>query len=117
MSHTVTPSHFVSHGIDCAGKLFLPDNIERPPVVVMGHGLGAQQDFRLPAFAQRFATLSCYRGASETEFCSYQSNIFAIFVSFYEPLYPPGWRSKSPASNSLTPPPTSPTRPPLVCEG
>ena len=55
MSHTVTPSHFVSHGVDCAGKLFLPDSIERPPVVVMGHGLGAQQDFRLPAFAQRFA--------------------------------------------------------------
>ena len=55
MPHTVTPSHFLSHGIDCAGKLFLPDNIERPPVVVMGHGLGAQQDFRLPAFAERFA--------------------------------------------------------------
>ena len=46
--------HFDSQGLDCAGKLFLPDGIERPPVVVMGHGLGAQQDFRLPAFAERF---------------------------------------------------------------
>ena len=55
MPHTVTSSHFSSHGTDCAGNLFLPDNAERPPVVVMGHGLGAQQDFRLPAFAQRFA--------------------------------------------------------------
>ena len=55
MSHTVEPSHFPSHGTDCAGKLFLPHGIERPPVVVMGHGLGAQQDFRLPAFAERFA--------------------------------------------------------------
>ncbi len=51
---TIEPSHFDSHGLDCAGKLFLPDGIERPPVVVMGHGLGGQQDFRLPAFAERF---------------------------------------------------------------
>jgi fermentation-respiration switch protein FrsA (DUF1100 family) len=49
--------HFDSQGLDCAGKLFLPDGIERPPVVVMGHGLGAQQDFRLPAFAERFVQL------------------------------------------------------------
>ena len=54
MSHTVTPSQFLSHGTECVGKLFLPDDVERPPVVVMGHGLGAQQDFRLPAFAERF---------------------------------------------------------------
>ena len=48
-------SHFDSHGLDCAGKLFLPDGVDRPPVVIMGHGLGGQQDFRLPAFANYFA--------------------------------------------------------------
>jgi dipeptidyl aminopeptidase/acylaminoacyl peptidase len=54
MPATITDSHFDSHGTDCAGKLFLPQTDDRPPVVVMGHGLGAQQDFRLPAFAERF---------------------------------------------------------------
>lgn len=54
MTATITASHFQSAGTDCAGKLFLPPGSERPPVVVMGHGLGAQQDFRLPAFAERF---------------------------------------------------------------
>lgn len=53
MTRTLT-SNFLSHGTECAGKLFLPDSSELPPVVVMGHGLGAQQDFRLPAFAERF---------------------------------------------------------------
>ncbi len=51
----VTTSHFSSGGQSCAGHLYLPDGVDRPPVVVMGHGLGAQQDFRLPAFAARFA--------------------------------------------------------------
>ena len=55
MAVLVSQSLFDSHGTDCAGTLFLPDGVERPAVVVMGHGLGAQQDFRLPAFAQRFA--------------------------------------------------------------
>ena len=27
---TIEPSHFDSHGLDCAGKLFLPDGVERP---------------------------------------------------------------------------------------
>ena len=49
-----TNVQFQSHGTRCCGRLFLPENRERPPVVVMGHGLGAQQDFRLPAFADRF---------------------------------------------------------------
>jgi alpha-beta hydrolase superfamily lysophospholipase len=54
MTAKITESHFNSNGTDCAGTLFLPPGVERPPVVVMGHGLGAQQDFRLPAFAERF---------------------------------------------------------------
>ena len=46
--------HFDSHGTQCTGRLFLPEAVERPPIVVMGHGLGAQQDFRLPAYAEHF---------------------------------------------------------------
>lgn len=49
-----TSIQFDSIGTSCSGRLFLPEGSEQPPVVVMGHGLGAQQDFRLPAFAQRF---------------------------------------------------------------
>ena len=46
---------FYSEGSRSCGRLFLPkQNSVCPPVVVMGHGLGAQQDFRLPAFAEHF---------------------------------------------------------------
>lgn len=51
----VRPADFVSQGTRCAGDLFLPQGIERPPVVVMAHGFGAERSFRLPAFAERFA--------------------------------------------------------------
>jgi len=54
MAATITECGFHSGGERCAGTLFLPSGIEHPPVVVMGHGLGAQQDFRLAPFAQRF---------------------------------------------------------------
>ena len=54
MTAIITESHFSSDGTDCVGTLYLPPGADRPPVVVMGHGLGAQQDFRLPAFAERF---------------------------------------------------------------
>ena len=47
-------SHFFSKGVRCAGTLYLPDKIKKPPVVIMAHGLGAEQTFRLPAFAERF---------------------------------------------------------------
>jgi hypothetical protein len=30
-----------------------PEGQTRPPVVVMGHGFGAERRFRLPAFAER----------------------------------------------------------------
>jgi dienelactone hydrolase len=68
-------SDFKSAGSKCAAWLFLPDGVAKPPVVVMAHGLGAQRDFRLPAFAEVFTGmgLAClvfdYRnfGASEGE--------------------------------------------------
>ena len=37
--------NFDSHGLLCEGVLHLPDNVESPPVVVMGHGYGAEISF------------------------------------------------------------------------
>ena len=67
--------YFESRGTRCAAWLYRPDGIARPPVVVMAHGFGAQRDFGLPAYAERFAArgmavfLFDYRnfGASEGE--------------------------------------------------
>jgi dienelactone hydrolase len=50
--HDIT---FDSDGDTCAAWLFLPDGVDRPPVVILGHGLGATRDMRLDAFAERFA--------------------------------------------------------------
>ncbi|MDO8795670.1 MAG: alpha/beta hydrolase [Vicinamibacterales bacterium] len=46
---------FDSHGDECAAWLYKPDGVERPPVVVLCHGLGAVREMRLDAFAERFA--------------------------------------------------------------
>lgn len=56
-AHTVTRHDitFSSDGDTCAAWLFLPDGVERPPVVILGHGLGATREMRLDAFAERFA--------------------------------------------------------------
>lgn len=46
---------FSSHGARCFGWLWLPlGEASPPPVVIMAHGFGAQMDFGLPAFAERF---------------------------------------------------------------
>jgi len=50
-------SNFTSRGIECAGWLYLPARAQKPPVVVMAHGIAAQRDFRLPAYAARFVEL------------------------------------------------------------
>jgi fermentation-respiration switch protein FrsA (DUF1100 family) len=43
-------------GIDtCAAWLYLPTGVTAPPVVILGHGLGATREMRLDAFAERFA--------------------------------------------------------------
>jgi uncharacterized protein len=57
MNHPVTRQAiaFDSHGDTCAAWLFIPDGVERPPVVILGHGLGATREMRLGAFAERFA--------------------------------------------------------------
>jgi len=46
---------FDSDGDSCAAWLYLPEGVERPPVVVLGHGLGATREMGLEAFAERFA--------------------------------------------------------------
>ena len=55
--HTVTRHDisFDSDGDTCAAWLFTPDGVDRPPVVILGHGLGATREMRLDAFAERFA--------------------------------------------------------------
>lgn len=55
--HTVTRHdvEFDSAGDTCAAWLFLPDGVTNPPVVILGHGLGATREMRLDAFAERFA--------------------------------------------------------------
>lgn len=39
----------------CSAWLYLPEGVEKPPVVVLGHGLGAVREMRLDAFSERFA--------------------------------------------------------------
>lgn len=46
---------FLSGETYCSGWLYLPDGVDNPPVVVLGHGLGAIREMRLDAFSERFA--------------------------------------------------------------
>lgn len=39
----------------CAAWLYLPKGVTSPPVVILGHGLGATREMRLDAFAEQFA--------------------------------------------------------------
>jgi dienelactone hydrolase len=39
----------------CAAWLYLPKGVTSPPVVILGHGLGATREMRLDAFAEEFA--------------------------------------------------------------
>ncbi|MEV4643490.1 alpha/beta fold hydrolase [Saccharopolyspora sp. NPDC049357] len=47
---------FTSGETHCAGWLYLPAGVDNPPVVILGHGLGATREMRLDAFAERFAS-------------------------------------------------------------
>jgi uncharacterized protein len=46
---------FASGEDTCAAWLYLPTGVASPPVVILGHGLGATREMRLDAFAERFA--------------------------------------------------------------
>lgn len=56
-SHSVTRHDitFDSNGDTCSAWLFLPDGVDNPPLVILGHGLGATKEMGLKAFSQRFA--------------------------------------------------------------
>ena len=46
---------FYSKELKCSAWLYLPDGGEKPPVVVMAHGITAQKDFGLQQYAEYFA--------------------------------------------------------------
>jgi dienelactone hydrolase len=50
--HDIT---FPSDGALCAAWLYRPDDVEKPPIVVLAHGFGAFRELRLDAYAARFA--------------------------------------------------------------
>jgi dienelactone hydrolase len=54
-SYTRQDVHFSAGTSTCAAWLYLPTGVASPPVVVLGHGLGATREMRLDAFAERFA--------------------------------------------------------------
>lgn len=64
---------FESRGTRCAGTLYLPDSAERPPVIVLAHGFGAERAWSLPAFTARFVEagfasfLFDYRGFGDSD--------------------------------------------------
>jgi pimeloyl-ACP methyl ester carboxylesterase len=69
----IVRSDFASKGVRCSGDLYLPAGVYRPPVVVMGHGFGAERTFGLPTYARRFAErglatyLFDYRGFGDSD--------------------------------------------------
>ena len=46
---------FYSRGTRCAAWFYLPETEEKPPVIVMAHGLGGTRELRLKEYAERFA--------------------------------------------------------------
>lgn len=53
----IEESRFESKGLKCSGRLFRPKSAKKDlPVVVMAHGFGAEQTFRIPAYAERFVS-------------------------------------------------------------
>ncbi len=45
---------FFSKKTKCSAMLCLPDGVKRPPVVVMAHGFGAEKDFGILPYAEKF---------------------------------------------------------------
>jgi pimeloyl-ACP methyl ester carboxylesterase len=54
-TYTRTDIKFSSGDSFCAGWLYRPTAVQRPPMVILGHGLGAVREMRLDAYAERFA--------------------------------------------------------------
>jgi pimeloyl-ACP methyl ester carboxylesterase len=55
LNFTRTRSDFMSQGVRCAADLYLPTAVDKPPIVIMAHGLGAERSFGLPPYAEYFA--------------------------------------------------------------
>ena len=53
-THTRLDVAFPSDGDHCRAWLFMPDAV-RPPLVILGHGLGATRELGLEPYARRFA--------------------------------------------------------------
>src|SRR6059058_3369911 len=53
-THTRRDVAFASSGDECRAWLFMPE-AKRPPLVILGHGLGATREYGLEPFARRFA--------------------------------------------------------------
>ncbi len=54
-AYSISRSSFRSRGTLCWGELYLPQGAEKPPVIVMAHGFGAERCFGLAPFAEHFA--------------------------------------------------------------
>jgi pimeloyl-ACP methyl ester carboxylesterase len=54
-TYTREDTTFDSRGTACAAWLYRPDGVDRPPIIVMGHGFAAIRALRLAAYAERFA--------------------------------------------------------------
>jgi dipeptidyl aminopeptidase/acylaminoacyl peptidase len=55
IKHKRVEMKFLSHGTECSAWLYVPEGSEKPPVIVMAHGIACEKTFRLPAFAEFFA--------------------------------------------------------------
>ena len=55
LSFTREDVSFSSGDSTCSAWLYVPSGVASPPVVILGHGLGATREMRLDAFAERFA--------------------------------------------------------------
>lgn len=53
-AYSIQPVEFTSRKTICRGDLYHPATVEKPPVVIMAHGFGAERKFGLPAYAERF---------------------------------------------------------------
>jgi pimeloyl-ACP methyl ester carboxylesterase len=68
-----TRSDFVSSGVRCSGDLYIPQGVERPPAVILAHGLGADRAFGLSNYAEYFVKTGIasyvfdYRGFGDSD--------------------------------------------------
>lgn len=52
----VEQTGFLSAGLRCSVDLYQPDVAGASPLVIMAHGFGGERNFRLPAYAEHFAS-------------------------------------------------------------